>query len=37
MPELPDVPTVKEFGIKELKDFTYQHLHGPVRPGQDAA
>jgi len=34
VPELPDVPTVKESGIKELGDFTYSTytgLFGPAR------
>jgi tripartite-type tricarboxylate transporter receptor subunit TctC len=34
LPELPDVPTVKESGIPELKDFTYSTstgLYGPAR------
>ena len=35
--ELPDVPTVKELGIKGLEDFSYCDLHGPVRAGEDAA
>jgi tripartite-type tricarboxylate transporter receptor subunit TctC len=33
VPELPDVPTVKESGIPELKDFTYSTstgLYGPA-------
>lgn len=34
VPELPDVPTVKEAGIKELGDFTYSTytgLYGPAK------
>jgi tripartite-type tricarboxylate transporter receptor subunit TctC len=33
LPELPDVPTIKESGIPELKDFTYSTstgLYGPA-------
>lgn len=39
MPELPDVPTVKESGVPELKDFTYSTftgLFGPARMPPEA-
>jgi len=38
IPELPDVPTVKELGIKGLEDFTYSTytgLFGPARMPPD--
>ncbi len=34
MPELPDVPTVKESGIPELKDFTYSTYTGLFGPAK---
>lgn len=34
MPELPDVPTVKESGIPELKDFTYATFTGLFGPAK---
>jgi tripartite-type tricarboxylate transporter receptor subunit TctC len=33
-PELPDVPTVKESGIPELKDFTYSTFTGLFGPAK---
>ena len=33
-PELPDVPTVKEAGIPELKDFTYSTFTGLFGPAK---
>jgi tripartite-type tricarboxylate transporter receptor subunit TctC len=33
-PELPDVPTVKESGIPELKDFTYNTITGLFGPAK---
>jgi tripartite-type tricarboxylate transporter receptor subunit TctC len=38
LPELPDVPTVKELGIKGLEDFTYSTytgLYGPAKMPPD--
>jgi tripartite-type tricarboxylate transporter receptor subunit TctC len=38
LPELPDVPTVKELGIKGLEDFTYATytgLYGPAKMPPD--
>lgn len=34
VPELPDVPTVKESGIPELKDFTYSTYTGLFGPAK---
>jgi len=34
MPELPDVPTFKESGIPELKDFTYSTFTGLFGPAK---
>ena len=34
LPELPDVPTVKESGIPELKDFTYSTYTGLFGPAK---
>jgi tripartite-type tricarboxylate transporter receptor subunit TctC len=34
VPELPDVPTVKESGIKELSDFTYSTYTGLFGPAK---
>ena len=34
VPELPDVPTVKESGIPELKDFTYATFTGLFGPAK---
>jgi tripartite-type tricarboxylate transporter receptor subunit TctC len=34
LPELPDVPTVKEAGIPELKDFTYSTYTGLFGPAK---
>jgi tripartite-type tricarboxylate transporter receptor subunit TctC len=34
VPELPDVPTVKESGIAELKDFTYATFTGLFGPAK---
>jgi tripartite-type tricarboxylate transporter receptor subunit TctC len=34
VPELPDVPTVKESGIPELKDFTYNTITGLFGPAK---
>src|SRR5471032_1584328 len=34
VPELPDVPTVKESGISELKDFTYSTYTGLFGPAK---
>jgi tripartite-type tricarboxylate transporter receptor subunit TctC len=34
VPELPDVPTVKETGIPELKDFTYNTITGLFGPAK---
>jgi tripartite-type tricarboxylate transporter receptor subunit TctC len=34
VPELPDVPTVKESGVPELKDFTYNTITGLFGPAK---
>ncbi|HTR88160.1 MAG TPA: tripartite tricarboxylate transporter substrate binding protein [Reyranella sp.] len=34
VPELPDVPTVKESGVPELKDFTYNTITGLFGPAR---
>jgi tripartite-type tricarboxylate transporter receptor subunit TctC len=34
LPELPDVPTVKELGIKGLEDFTYSTYTGLFGPAK---
>jgi tripartite-type tricarboxylate transporter receptor subunit TctC len=34
IPELPDVPTVKESGVPELKDFTYETVTGLFGPAK---
>jgi tripartite-type tricarboxylate transporter receptor subunit TctC len=34
VPELPDVPTVKESGVPELKDFSYNTITGLFGPAK---
>ena len=34
VPELPDVPTVRESGVPELKDFTYNTITGLFGPAK---